>query len=212
MKENIFINEKIKSLPPEFAALINTADVTRGTYKIAAAAPWQTLMWAIYRWFFALCIGGGAAAFVYAGTQGATDLYWKSIFLWIPTIYIIYRGWVKFQEWRFYTKQYLLFSPKYFIERKQKRATIIPWKKITGARVIVPNSDEGVYDPFVAVKVGDENYPIFAGKPVNPIYGTNGPAAIYNIIPGAMAFSPEQAYYTENALAIKNKVLEYCKK
>lgn len=211
MSENIFINEKIKRLPPEFFALVNTAGVPNGAYRITAAAPWQTLLWVIYRWFFALCVLFLGGVFVYAGTQGATDLYWKSIFFWIPGGYIAYRGWIKFQEWRSYNKQYLLFLPEYFVERKQNRATIIPWKKITGAHVITPDSDKGVYDPFVAVEVGGENYPIFAGKPVNPIYGSTGPAAIYNLIPGAMAFSPEQAYYTENALAIKNKVLEFCK-
>lgn len=177
-------------------------------YAVRALAPWQTLLWAFLRVLFAAMFGFLAVLpFVSRIAVTVRQWAWSALFAALA-IYLVVRGWQKIKEWRAYTKQFLLFTPQYFVERQKRRATVIPWSTIKGVEIVAPDSEKGIHEPIVSIKTQDGPYLIEVGRPLTPLTGTTR-SQIYTVIPGAMAFSPEPAYYTEGALAIKNKLKEY---
>lgn len=205
----ILVNTPQKNLPPALRTLITSPDAD--AFRFETHAPWQTVLWALIRLFTALLFFMfGLACVVWAG--GIVAIFITGAVFVLVALYLFWRGVQKLREWKYGTKQFLLLTRTHLIEVHQKTTSAVPWSAITAVTVEAPQSEAGVYDPFVMIKTTDGVYPIFTGKPVNPFYGSTGPFAVYNILPGAMAFSPQDAYYVDGALAIKNKITEFWKR
>lgn len=199
-------------------ALCGRGSLPEGWQMVAAKAPWQTLLWAIMRLLFVACFGflsvlmwmtadvprldavPGAPPVSDRGVQILAVVF----FVW--AVYLLWRAVVKFGEWRRYTKRFLLWTPDFLLERKEKMVTLMPWKLVRSVEILEPSDESN--DPGVRLVVNKTAYVISCAQSVSPVAGSNR-SMWYNVVPGAMAFSPEPAYYVEGAMAIKRRVEAY---